>query len=272
MDVPPMSSCADFLWRTATATRSASSGKNAGPDSAYVEELALDDEGDAEALPPPHFYAHFLTGALLWAAGERVATMGWCAQPDPAHPDAPHVLSVAELARAAAEAAALSMWLGDEVPAPERLRRLLGVVTASHDQQKSLRQLRGAELTSGSPEEAPLAWGQRNGIRRRRPPNWTTLLRLADRERGQGDYKRLSAGAHTNLGLLQFTWLEVVDAQEHSDPGLVQAHTWSTSLTGAYYTLLACRRRWRLKGQDHEEVAGLLSELNRWDRALDGAG
>ncbi len=135
-----MSACAEFLRRTAAAAARASSGTNAEPDSTYMDELALDDDWDTEALPPPHVYAHFLSGALLWAAGERVATMGWCAQPHPANPDAPHVLSVAELARAAAEAAALSMWLGDEVPAPERLRRLLGVVAASHDQQKGLRQ------------------------------------------------------------------------------------------------------------------------------------
>jgi hypothetical protein len=266
MDLPPMSSCADFLSRTAAATVRAASGTNAEPASAYMAELALDDGWETEEVPPPRGYAHFIAGALLWAAGERVQTLRWCVMTDP-----PHVLSVAELARAAAEAAALSMWLGDEVPAPERLRRLLGVTAASVEQQKGLRQHRGGASTSG-PEEAILAWGHRQGIRRDRPPTRTDLLVRADPRWGKRDYKRLSAAAHTELPLLQSAWLEVVDAQENADPALIRGHTWSTSLTGAYYTLLACRRRWRLKGHDDdEEVAGLLSELGHWASELDRA-
>lgn len=267
MDVPPMSSCADFLWRTAAATRSASSGTNAEPDSVFLAELALDEDCTTEELPAPHGFAHAVTGALLWAAGERVATMSWCAGADPV----PHVLSVAELARAAAEAATLSMWLGDQVPAPERLRRLLGVLAVSNDEQKGLRQVLGLDPKPG-PEEPILAWGQRQGIRRVRPPNKTDLLHEADPGRGRQDYKRLSAAAHSELSVLLSTWTEVVDAEEEASPSLMQAHTWYTSLTGAYYTLLACRRRWRLKGQDDDEVAGLLWELAGWHSELDRAG
>lgn len=266
MNVPPMSSCADFLSRTAAATRRAKSGTNAEPDSVFLAELALDVEWTTEELPPPHLFAHAITGAFLWAAGERVATLSWCAAADP-----PHVLSVAELARAAAEAAALSMWLGDEVPAPERLRRFLGVVAVSNDEQKGLRQVLGVDAKAGL-EEAILAWGQRQGIRRVRPPKKTDLLHEADPKRGRQDYKRLSAAAHSELSVLLSTWTEVVDAEEEASPSLMQAHTWYTSLTGAYYTLLACRRRWRLKGQDNEEVVGLLSELEGWGRELDRAG
>lgn len=266
MDVPPMSSCADFLWRTAAATRRANSGTNAEPGSVFLAELALDDDWTTEELPPPHGFAHAVTGALLWAAGERVVTMSWCAAADP-----PHVLSVAELARAAAEAAALSMWLGDDVPAPERLRRLLGVVAVSNDEQKGLRQVLGLDAKAG-PEEAILAWGQRQGIRRVRPPKKTDLLHEADRKRGRQDYKRLSAAAHSELSVLLSTWTEVVGAEEEASPSLMQAHTWYTSLAGAYYTLLACRRRWGLKGQDNEEVAGLLWELEGWGRELARAG
>lgn len=105
------------------------------------------------------------------------------------------------------------------------------------------------QVDVGPADTFSLAPGQDRFLRTaERPPSWTTLLQRADPERGSGDYKRLSAGAHTNLALLQGAWVEVVDAQEHADPALVQAHTWYTSLTDAYYTLLACGRRWRLKG------------------------
>lgn len=271
MNVPPMTSCVDFLWRTAGAVMRAKSGMNAEPGSVFSTEIALDDEvtpGDEwviPGVPGPYNFAQTIAGALLWAAGERVATLGLCADRHP-----PHLFSVAELARAATEAAALSMWLGDdEVTASERLQRLLGLMAAENDEIRGLRRLLGVDESTPGLEEAVLAWGQQQGIRQERPPTWTVLVHRADPQHGRAVYKRLSAGAHTRVGFLLRTWMAVVELQETANPAPAQLQTWSMSLTGAYYTLLACQRRWRLKGQDHnEEVAELLSELAVWEDAL----
>lgn len=121
----------------------AKSGTNAEPGSPFSTEIALDDEVTRvddwviPGVPGPYNFAQTIAGASLWAAGERVATLGLCADRHP-----PHVFSVAELARAAAEAAALSMWLGDEVPALDRLKRLLGLMAATKDELKGCGEFR----------------------------------------------------------------------------------------------------------------------------------
>lgn len=264
MDMPLLTSCEDFLWRAAAVARGTGSGRDAEPTSVFAAELALDEEWEDEPLGP-YELAHHITGALIWAAGERLGTLSWCAAADP-----PHVVSLGELARAGAEAAALAMWLGAEVPPRERAGRLLGVVAASGAEVDGLRRLFGLDAEPGMAQSI-LTSAERRGLARIPRPNRTRLLELADPLIGRMDYSRLSAAAHSNVFALLDTWLAIVELQEHRDAVPVKVHTWRISLCAAYYTLSACRLRRRLKGQRDDDVVALLSELVAWDQDVDRA-
>jgi hypothetical protein len=74
MDMPLLTSCEDFLWRAAAVARGTGSGRDAEPTSVFAAELALDEEWEDEPLGP-YELAHHITGALIWAAGERLGTL-----------------------------------------------------------------------------------------------------------------------------------------------------------------------------------------------------
>ncbi len=213
-----MSACADFLSRVAAAAKSASSGRDAAPASVFSAELAVDAEWADESVPDPHGLAHAITGAFVYAAGERLETLSWCAAPE-----IPHVWSAAELGRAAAEAAALAIWLGADLASPERLQRLLGLMAVSDEEEQGLKRLLGLSSRPPGMAQGTLAWGERLGLRRVPLPNKTELLRLANPHTSRQHYKRLSAMAHGSVFALIATWFEIVEAQESGNFASVQA-------------------------------------------------
>lgn len=261
VEVPPMSACADFLSRVAAVAKSASSGRDAEPDSVFSAELAMDVEWGDESLPDPHGLAHAITGAFLYAGGERLETLGWCAAPE-----IPHVWSAAELARAAAEAASFAIWLGADLAPPERLQRLLALMAVSAAEEQGLKRLLGLSSVPPGITQGTLAWGERRRLRRAPFPNKTELLRLANPNTGRQDYKRLSAMAHGSVFALIGTWVEVVEAQESGNFASVQAHTWTMCLSAAYYTLTACVQRRALKGRELTKYQTSWRNSPRWGR------
>lgn len=235
--VPPMSACAELMTMAAAAAVSSSKGRDTADDSVVATEVALDAAVGDEQFPAPYQFVHLISGALIYAAGERLGTLSWCVAPD-----LPHVMSVAELSRAAAEAAALAAWLGADLERGVRLQRMLGVMTLSHEEEKGISRLLDLESPPALTAEV-LQWGQRRGISPIRPPNRTELLHQLNPTTGRLNYRRLSSVAHSMAFAVIGTWLEIVEAQESNNLEPVQIHTWMMALAAAEYTLISCLRR-----------------------------
>lgn len=224
-----------------------------------VESARDEDIGDAD-LPTPFQFAHTIHRALVYAAGERLVTLSWCIESDPY----PHVMSATELARAAAEAASLGVWLGDrEADGDVRLRRLLGLLAVSAREEVGLRRELDLEPVAADGTQLALKWGQNRGMAHEPPGSKTRLLLSAQPESGGADYRRLSAVAHSTLFALIGTWIEVVAAQS-GRAGPIQVHSLLTSVSAARYVLAGIDSTFRTSGRstsDVEESASRLREI-----------
>jgi hypothetical protein len=150
-------------------------------------ESAQDEELGDETFPAPFGLAHTVHRALIYAAGERLVTLSWCIESDPC----PHVMSATELARAAAEAASIGVWLGEqEADGNVRLPRLLGLLAISAKEEIGLRRELGLEPVAADGTKQALGWGQNRGLAHQSPGSKTRLLLNAQPESGGADYRR----------------------------------------------------------------------------------
>lgn len=232
-------------------------GGDFAADSVIARELALDAEVGDDEFPIPFTWAHMVSGMYLWAAGERLATVSWCATAQ----GIPHVLSSAELARAACEASVTALWLCEDVSDPnERLRRVIGLQAVSHHEEGALARSLGLDPDVDRGSGWIVDWAHRRGISRGRVPNRTQLFERAH-QTGRGDYGRLSGVAHSTAYAVIGTWIEVVAAQEEDNLEPIHAHMWGIALSAMHYTLMACHRRLELSGRRDAELEDLAVEL-----------
>lgn len=127
--------------------------------------IALETERDrgigSSVFPFPYQSAHTTYRSLIYAAGERAETIRWCLDAAPF----PHVMSVSELARSAAEAAATSHWVSrTDIDGETRLRRMLGLWEISGRQQGKLRAKLGMATGLPLPTDAALAWAKEKDL------------------------------------------------------------------------------------------------------------
>lgn len=246
-----------MLSEAAQAATRAKRGDPVAPGSVIAVELALDEELGDDEFPAPFTWAHMVAGMYLWAAGERLATTSWCA----AARGIPHVLSSAELARAACEASVTMLWLCEDVTDPsERLRRVVGLQAASRAEERSLARSLGLNPEVDRGSGWVLDWAHRRGIKRARVPTRTQMFERVH-QTGRGDYGRLSGIAHSTAYAVIGTWLEVVAAQDEENVEPIQAHMWGIALSAMHYTLMACHRRLELSGREDAQMEGLALEL-----------
>jgi hypothetical protein len=263
MSMPQLSSCAELLMRVASTAQDTSKGTRAAHDSSYIREVQQDADVGDQGFEFPYQFTHTVIGALIYAAGERLATLSWCVAADPI----PHIMSAAELARAAAEASAQASWLGaSDIVGADRLSRLLGILVASADHEKALARELGIEPFTSATDDF-LEWGSRNGIGRTNVPSKIKLLEQAAAS-GRADYRRLSASAHSTLFAVIGTWIEIVEAQEKSNFDSITGHTWAVALAAASYVLDACVHRLSVHGRGLNHVTSLQQEIAAWYERL----
>lgn len=252
---------AQLLEDVASAAATAS---KAQPTDASVmsEELALDpDLGDAD-FPVPYGFGHALHRMLVYAAGERLATLSWTVKADPY----PHVMSASELARAAAEAASTSIWLGaEEADGTRRLRRMLGILSKSSKEEYGLRRELGLEYRESGTDVA-LNWGARQGVKPDKPMPYTEMLLYASPTTGKGDYRRLSAVAHSTAYAIVGTWMEVVQAQ-NGNLGPIRVHALMAAAAATRYVIFATGGAVRTVGGSDQHIDRLTQRLEELESA-----
>lgn len=202
------------------------------PDSVMSQESRRDEDLGDDSLPAPFGLAHFTHRAFVYAAGERLATLRWCLEADPY----PHIFSITELARSAAEASATAVWLGaPEADGERRLQRLLFLMRKSHGAERGLRAAMGLrERDDGS--QVVVEWAGRRGLKAESYGSREDLLKGCHPASASADYKQLSAVAHGTAFALYGTWIEVVAAQDgFREP--INAHALTVSAVAASYAL-----------------------------------
>jgi hypothetical protein len=205
-------------------------------------ECGRDGAVGTDAMPHPYGFAHLALRALVYSAGERVESTRLLMYRDP-----PHVLSVHDTARPAAEAAATAAWLGHpRADGPRRLNRFVGLVAESSQYETQLRDALG--LTTGSMyEHNVLAWAAEEGIDGERV-GLAERVRQAATHRGHADYKRLTNVTHNALWAVVAGWQEVVAAQDgHVEP--IWAHAMLAALATCPYVLAGVEAADRVAGQ-----------------------
>ena len=181
-------------------------------------------------MPHPYGFAHVAVRALVYSAGERVESTRLLLHRDP-----PHLLSVHDTARAAAEAGATAAWLGHpSADGHRRLERLIGLVDESSRYEGELRQALGLRSESMYRDDV-LAWARASGTAPERV-GLTERVRQAAADRGRADYKRLTNVTHNALWAVVAGWHEAKAAQ-HGNRGPIWGHALLAALTVCPYVL-----------------------------------
>lgn len=231
------------------------------------EEAEHDSTIGTDEFPAPYGFAHMLHRTFIYAAGERLASLSWCVNADPY----PHVMSVSELARAAAEAASTAVWLSEEEAAGEpRLKRMLGLLAASQKEESGLRHELGLE-DKESGTDLGLKWGNSRGMVFERPGSRVEMLRRSRPATGSTDYRRLSAVAHSTVYAVMGSWLDVVEAQA-GDLQPIRVHAVMAATAAVRYVILGARSVARTAGGGTERVDRLEQEAAELEGAAVAAG
>lgn len=269
MSLPSLNDCVELLDQAIAVLSSATFNRGSAPAEGAIatREMAKDVELGDEEFPHPFGVTYHLIQVLLWSTGERLTTLHWTVNADPI----PHLLSSYELARSAAEASATAGWLADPgIGAKARLGRLLGYMKSSDDQEQSLRRVApDLGMTDERIGLAALRWGERRGIKRATYPQLTSLLTKMANNTGQGDYKRLSAIAHSRATATIAAHMAVVEAQERNDMTTVVGATWMPSLAAVRYSMGAVMLRNKLYGIDNGAANRVLSRLGVLQAAVE---
>ncbi|WP_446217047.1 hypothetical protein [Micromonospora sp. IBHARD004] len=241
------------------------------PGSIYATEIARDNDVGDETCPHPFAFAHHLHRTLIYSAGERLATLAWCLELDP-----PHVLSMNDLARAAAEAAATAVWLGaHQADGDARLRRLVGLTSTAKREHSKLQTALKAEPDSSGMQEI-LDWATQNGVQAEGPGSKTDLLIAADAAAGRVDYNRLSAFTHSTLHAVMVGYIEI-DQSQKGNSALVEVHAMQIGTVAASYVLKALAGLIRVNADDpalanrlRDRLDALLTEVAEAARRTEG--
>lgn len=231
--------------------------------SVLLAETASDNTVGSAALPHPYGFAHTALRGLVYSAGERVESTRLLSHRDP-----PHILSLHDTARAAAEAGATAAWLGHpKADGHRRLERLVHLIEESSQYESQLRTALG--LAGNSMYQDMLAWAHESGI----APEKATLterVRQAAADRGRADYKRLTNVTHNTLWAVVAGWHEVTAAQ-HGNIGPIWAHALLASLAVSPYVLAGIAAADRTAGRvdsRHHELAQRAINLEDEARAF----
>lgn len=224
--------------------------------SVLLAETAGDDQVGSAALPHPYGFAHVALRGLVYSAGERVQSTRLLLHRDP-----PHILSLHDTARAAAEAGATAAWLGHpKADGHRRLKRLLHLIDESSQYESQLRTALG--LTGDSMYEEMLTWAHESGITPEKV-SLTERVRQAAADRGRADYKRLTNVTHNALWAVVAGWHEVTAAQ-HGNVGPIWAHGLLAALAVSPYVLAGIAASDRIAGRhdsQRHELARRASQL-----------
>ena len=247
--------CAEFLRDLAVSIQEVRH-KPPIPGSIYATEIARDNQVGNSTFPYPFAYAHHVHRTLIYSAGERLATLAWCLELDP-----PHVLSMNDLARAAAEAAATAAWLGaHQGDGDQRLRRLVGLTSIAKREHAKLQTALNTGPESAGMQEI-LDWAVTNGVQAEGPGSKTALLIAADASAGRVDYNRLSAFTHSTLHAVMVGYIEIDQAQE-GDTALIEVHAIHIGTVAASYVLTALGGLIRVNADDRGLVDRLRNRLD----------
>lgn len=211
-------------------------------------ECGQDGAIGTDAMPHPYGFTHLALRALVYSAGERVESTRLLMYRNP-----PHVFSLHDTARPAAEAAATAAWLGHtRADGPRRLNRFVGLVSESSQYETQLRDALG--LTSDSMYQySVLAWAEDAGINAERI-GLAERVRQAAKHRGGADYKRLTNVTHNALWAVVAGWQEVVAAQGgYVEP--IWAHAMLAALATCPYVLAGVEAADRVAGRDSRHGA-----------------
>lgn len=248
--------CGQLLRDVATVTVSAAQ-VSPQPDSPMAAELSRDTDLADDDLQAPFGFAHTIHRSLVYFAGERLITLAWCVEAVPQ----PHVISASELARAAAEAAATGIWLGDaEADGERRLRRMLGLLAQSANEELGLRRaLRLGDSNNGT--QRALQWANTRGLTHERPPTRAARLLRARPDAADPDYRRLSALAHSTVYAVIGTWIEVVAAQS-GNIGPIRIHSVMSAAAALRYCLAGTHSMLRTANVSLDKVPAMVDRLD----------